>query len=89
MHNLHGGTVIGYATTMVLTGTALLSFNLGTTLLGLLFFVVMILSSLLALGTLVRFFRNHNRYTTSVSVSEAREEWFRAIAHTNKQRTQQ
>jgi hypothetical protein len=81
MHNLHGGTVIGYTTTLILNSTAVvLSQNSGMIILTTLFFIIMLLSTLLAIGTLIRFFRNHNRQETKNALNEAWLERLRVLS---------
>lgn len=83
MHNLHGGTVIGYATTMMVHAVAaIISREFGITILTLLFLSIMLFSTLFAVGTIVRFLRNYKRYQIDGAVQEARKEWFTALSAT-------
>jgi hypothetical protein len=84
MVNLHGGTVLGVATTAVLNtvGATYLQ-GTGLAILSALFLGVMFLSTLLAVATIVRFFRNQRRIDLHASVANAKREW--VIAHTRSQ----
>lgn len=74
MHNLHGGTVIGYTTILVLNGTAFIfSKHIGVTILTVLFLGIMFFSTLFAIGTLVRFFRNKHVHDVAIAKDDARD----------------
>lgn len=79
MLNLHGGTVLGVATTATLNivGATYLH-DTGQHILSLLFISVMFVSTLLTVATFVRFFRNQRRFDMHAIVEGAKAEWLEA-----------
>jgi hypothetical protein len=81
MWNLHGGTAIGVATSATLSiigGTYL--HGAGLVALSILFLGVMFVSTLLAVATMVRFFRNQHRNDRYAEIKDARQAWVEAHA---------
>lgn len=76
MLNLHGGTTLGIATTAVLSvvGGMYLE-EVGSMILSILFLGVMVVSTLFAVATIVRFFRNQRRMDIHTTIEEAKREW--------------